>query len=303
MLLTPQISTEVLTGMRQAGTVSPPVSPRQVRASPPALPAPPPVAAPPPVVMAKGGGSARSPPVVMAKGQPAPVVQKAAVVHKAPSPRSSIASSFDVPVVHSSSPRSKPASPKSAVVSPRSRSGSHTVGIDVDGDGKTDFLVTRGPTVVRYDDIPKSPTRSTHASPHVSPRSTSNVVTSRSSTVGVDVDGDGKADYYVRGSDRDGDGIPDALQGSRTVYSSSSPRATVGVDVDGDGKADYHVTGSDRDGDGIPDSLQQRVHRAMESSRSFSTTTRPSTFGGDDELKVPSTLLLDLPLTERAWFR
>ena len=199
----------------------------------------------------------RSPPVVMAKGQPAPVVQKAAVVHKAPSPRSSIASSFDVPVVHSSSPRSKPASPKSAVVSPRSRSGSHTVGIDVDGDGKTDFLVTRGPTVVRYDDIPKSPTRSTHASPHVSPRSTSNVVTSRSSTVGVDVDGDGKADYYVRGSDRDGDGIPD--------------------------------------------SLQQRVHRAMESSRSFSTTTRPSTFGGDDELKVPSTLLLDLPLTDRAY--
>ena len=183
-------------------------------------------------------------------------------------------------------------------MSPRSRSGSHTVDIDVDGDGKTDLIVTRGPTVVSYDDIPKSPSRSTHVSPHVSPRSTSNVVTSRTSTVGVDVDGDGKADYYVRGSDRDGDGIPDALQGSRTVYSSSSPRATVGVDVDGDGKADYHVTGSDRDGDGIPDSLQQRVNRAMESSRSFTTTTRPSTFGGDDDLKVPSILLLDLPLTD-----
>ena len=31
-------------------------------------------------------------------------------------------------------------------------------------------------------------------------------------TVAVDVDGDGKADYLISGSDRDGDGIPDALQ-------------------------------------------------------------------------------------------
>ena len=31
-------------------------------------------------------------------------------------------------------------------------------------------------------------------------------------TVAVDFDGDGKADYLVSGRDRDGDGIPDALQ-------------------------------------------------------------------------------------------
>ena len=31
-------------------------------------------------------------------------------------------------------------------------------------------------------------------------------------TVAVDVDGDGEADYIVSGVDKDGDGIPDALQ-------------------------------------------------------------------------------------------
>ena len=33
-----------------------------------------------------------------------------------------------------------------------------------------------------------------------------------SASVAVDVDGDGRADYLVTGADRDGDGIPDALQ-------------------------------------------------------------------------------------------
>ena len=31
-------------------------------------------------------------------------------------------------------------------------------------------------------------------------------------SMAVDVDGDGRADYIVSGVDRDGDGIPDALQ-------------------------------------------------------------------------------------------
>eukprot|EP00658_Telonema_sp_P-2_P054603 TRINITY_DN4343_c0_g1_i14.p1 TRINITY_DN4343_c0_g1~~TRINITY_DN4343_c0_g1_i14.p1 ORF type:complete len:195 (+),score=36.81 TRINITY_DN4343_c0_g1_i14:243-827(+) len=111
-------------------------------------------------------------------------------------------------------------------------------------------------------------------------------------TVGVDVDGDGRADYLVSGVDRDRDGIPDALQGPPTPYRSAlaseayvypnysqsgyyyphpmgylappgynhpgfyPPRATVGVDVDGDGRADYLVSGVDRDRDGIPDALQ-----------------------------------------------
>eukprot|EP00656_Telonema_subtile_P014415 TRINITY_DN1738_c0_g1_i1.p4 TRINITY_DN1738_c0_g1~~TRINITY_DN1738_c0_g1_i1.p4 ORF type:complete len:140 (+),score=17.45 TRINITY_DN1738_c0_g1_i1:841-1260(+) len=34
-------------------------------------------------------------------------------------------------------------------------------------------------------------------------------------TTAVDVDGDGRADYYVSGADHDGDGIPDAMQSGR----------------------------------------------------------------------------------------
>merc|ERR1712086_329826 len=87
-------------------------------------------------------------------------------------------------------------------------------------------------------------------------------------TVAVDVDGDGRADYLVSGVDRDGDGIPDALQrGSSPRY--SPPVATVAVDVDGDGRADYLVSGVDRDGDGIPDALQNGTR-----SSSFSTVEK-----------------------------
>merc|ERR1711939_120317 len=126
-------------------------------------------------------------------------------------------------------------------------------------------------------------------------------------TVGLDVDGDGKADYLVRGVDRDMDGIPDALEAPsflRSPYydygfgpygyggfgwggyggwgdygygnpyyrgrygryghfgrkpyqqAEAAPQASVYVDVDGDGAADYLVTGADRDRDGIPDALQ-----------------------------------------------
>ena len=70
-----------------------------------------------------------------------------------------------------------------------------------------------------------------------------------SATVGVDVNGDGRADYVVSDIDRDGDGIPDVLE-------SPAPSATVGVDVNGDGRADVTVSGVDRNGDGIPDIMQ-----------------------------------------------
>lgn len=35
-------------------------------------------------------------------------------------------------------------------------------------------------------------------------------------TVGVDIDGDGEADYLVTGVDENRDGIPDSMQGRRT---------------------------------------------------------------------------------------
>lgn len=72
-------------------------------------------------------------------------------------------------------------------------------------------------------------------------------------TVGVDTDGDGRANYLYTGIDRDRDGVPDSLQAPRTA---SSHMATVGVDTSGDGRANYRYTGLDRDGDGIPDALQ-----------------------------------------------
>lgn len=118
------------------------------------------------------------------------------------------------------------------------------------------------------------------------------------STVAVDVDGDGVADYLVTGVDADGDGIPDALQEEKPLTEmekimldferkvqrkegrDATPEeralfvakleayfaaqqaasvATVAVDLDGDGEADVLVTGEDLDGDGIPDALQEPV--------------------------------------------
>merc|ERR1711865_82342 len=67
--------------------------------------------------------------------------------------------------------------------------------------------------------------------------------------VAVDADGDGKADYVVRGEDLNRDGIPDANQ-------------NLMVDVDGDGNADYVIAGTDKDGDGIPDIIQNITTKA-----------------------------------------
>jgi len=74
-------------------------------------------------------------------------------------------------------------------------------------------------------------------------------------TVGLDVNGDGRADYIASGVDRNRDGIPDFLQRGRGRW--APPRATVGLDVNGDGRADYFLSGVDRNRDGIPDFLQR----------------------------------------------
>eukprot|EP00658_Telonema_sp_P-2_P054602 TRINITY_DN4343_c0_g1_i11.p1 TRINITY_DN4343_c0_g1~~TRINITY_DN4343_c0_g1_i11.p1 ORF type:complete len:418 (+),score=60.62 TRINITY_DN4343_c0_g1_i11:243-1496(+) len=162
-----------------------------------------------------------------------------------------------------------------------------TVGVDVDGDGRADYLVSgvdrdrdgipdalQGPAYPHYGRSAASAEfkalQQKYPGYGYPPRA----------TVGVDVDGDGRADYLVSGVDRDRDGIPDALQGGSSYrsygyrnaaaefdalqrrypgpYSAAPPRATVGVDVDGDGRADYLVSGVDRDRDGIPDALQGR---------------------------------------------
>jgi len=73
--------------------------------------------------------------------------------------------------------------------------------------------------------------------------------------VGIDVNGDGRADYIASGVDRNRDGIPDFLQRGRGRW--APPRATVGLDVNGDGRADYFLSGVDRNRDGIPDFLQR----------------------------------------------
>jgi len=67
--------------------------------------------------------------------------------------------------------------------------------------------------------------------------------------VGLDTTGDGRTDMYVRGVDRNHDGIPDVLQ--------QGSMATVGVDTNHDGRANMIVTGPDLNHDGIPDVLQQ----------------------------------------------
>eukprot|EP00656_Telonema_subtile_P014417 TRINITY_DN1738_c0_g1_i5.p1 TRINITY_DN1738_c0_g1~~TRINITY_DN1738_c0_g1_i5.p1 ORF type:complete len:338 (+),score=32.29 TRINITY_DN1738_c0_g1_i5:330-1343(+) len=143
-----------------------------------------------------------------------------------------------------------------------------TVGVDVDGDGRADYYVSG---VDRDGDgIPDAMQGAPHPSRHgygYAPHPMYRPPAPRA-TVAVDVDGDGRADYYVSGVDRDGDGIPDAMQGAphpsrhgygyapHPMYRPPAPRATVAVDVDGDGRADYYVSGVDRDGDGIPDAMQ-----------------------------------------------
>merc|ERR1719174_918275 len=101
-------------------------------------------------------------------------------------------------------------------------------------------------------------------------------------TMGLDTNGDGRANYAVIGVDMNRDGIPDALQSPRitprvlvpgvaslsvpigpTVVRPAPPLATVaapfasvGVDANGDGRLNYAVTGVDMNRDGIPDALQ-----------------------------------------------
>ena len=88
-------------------------------------------------------------------------------------------------------------------------------------------------------------------------------------TAAVDTTGDGRANAVVRGVDRNGDGIPDSLQGGAMMMGGGmmgggmgyrgggyAPQATAAVDTTGDGRANSLVIGVDRNHDGIPDALQ-----------------------------------------------
>merc|ERR1719163_1402452 len=83
-----------------------------------------------------------------------------------------------------------------------------------------------------------------------------------SAMAGVDLTGDGRANFVYVGADTNRDGIPDALQRSspspprvRDRNSSgqplNAPLAAAGVDTTGDGLANFVYVGADEDRDGV----------------------------------------------------
>jgi len=66
----------------------------------------------------------------------------------------------------------------------------------------------------------------------------------------LDVNRDGKVDFYYTGFDSNHDGVPDAVQGI-------GPIAAVGVDTTRDGRGNYLYVGLNSNQDGIPDTLQR----------------------------------------------
>ena len=71
----------------------------------------------------------------------------------------------------------------------------------------------------------------------------------------LDSDGDGAADYLERGGDKDGDGIGDEFESSKTDTDGNNIKDDLDSDADGDGVPDTIEGLSDTDGDGIPDFL------------------------------------------------
>lgn len=177
----------------------------------------------------------------------------------------------------------QPPSPNNRVYYQQPSTRAATIGVDTNGDGQANYYYTG--VDQNRDGIPDAlQTGSSFAAVdptyrHVSPPRSAQVP---QATIGIDSTGDGKANYYYTGVDRNRDGVPDALQpgtqarplsppnvrnvSTRTVSSpvaitrmpiaNTTPMATVGLDTTGDGRANYVVTGEDRNLDGIPDVLQ-----------------------------------------------
>ena len=71
----------------------------------------------------------------------------------------------------------------------------------------------------------------------------------------LDSDGDGTSDYLERGGDKDGDGIGDEFESSKTDTDGNNIKDDLDSDADGDGVPDTIEGLTDTDGDGIPDFL------------------------------------------------
>jgi len=112
------------------------------------------------------------------------------------------------------------------------------------------------------------------------------VATEPVAAVGVDVNGDGRADYMAVGADLNNDGIPDWMQQQQRgmCVAGAVPMATAAVDVNKDGRADYIVSGVDMNQDGIPDVLQAPQYGAMSMAAG---QTRAYVAGGVAQTQVP----------------
>lgn len=145
-----------------------------------------------------------------------------------------------------------------------------TVGVDTTGDGHSNYIYAVIPTGIP-DSLQVPHVRQT-ALPGVVLHSPTHAQHSLTATVGVDITGDGHANYTYVGLDRNHDGIPDALQCDfppvRQAHHSGvflqsphmqiphPPTAAVAVDTTGDGHANYIYAGVDQNHDGIPDAFQ-----------------------------------------------